>query len=158
MKPCVVIDNSIVMRWFHPSGSKKNLARAERYLGLLEDNQFVPTAPVILTMELPNVLFRLLRIGELKGQVDTALTLWKNLEFDIIGSEFGSALYVQSLSELCKEHALSAYDAAYLELAIRIDCPLLTLDKALEKAAVKMGVDTDISNGVRVADRSKVPE
>ena len=37
--------------------------------------------------------------------------------------------------ELAARHDLTAYDAAYLELAIRAEAPLMTLDKALAKAA-----------------------
>jgi predicted nucleic acid-binding protein len=41
---------------------------------------------------------------------------------------------------IAREHGLSAYDAAYLELAIRADARLATLDKALRAAARKAGV------------------
>jgi len=41
---------------------------------------------------------------------------------------------------IAREHGLSAYDATYLELAIRTDAPLATLDKALRAAARKAGV------------------
>ena len=54
---------------------------------------------------------------------------------------------VQSLSEhvrnvlpLAREHGLSAYDAAYLELSVRYSAPLATLDRKLRKAAQKAGV------------------
>lgn len=36
---------------------------------------------------------------------------------------------------LARKHALSVYDAAYLELALRRDLPLATFDRALRKAA-----------------------
>jgi len=35
---------------------------------------------------------------------------------------------------------ISSYDASYLELALREDLPLATLDKALQKAAHRVGV------------------
>lgn len=38
-------------------------------------------------------------------------------------------------------HALSAYDAAYLELAMRSGSSLITTDQALKKAATKAGVE-----------------
>ncbi|MEY2926326.1 MAG: hypothetical protein RL367_803, partial [Pseudomonadota bacterium] len=37
--------------------------------------------------------------------------------------------------DLAMRHCLTIYDAAYLELAIRLDLPLATLDKALAAAA-----------------------
>jgi predicted nucleic acid-binding protein len=41
---------------------------------------------------------------------------------------------------LAREHQLSAYDAAYLDLAIREGAVLATLDGAMRKAARKEGV------------------
>ncbi|MEN9595980.1 MAG: hypothetical protein RL236_414, partial [Pseudomonadota bacterium] len=41
---------------------------------------------------------------------------------------------------LASEHNLSAYDAAYLELALRHQVPLATLDVDLRKAARKINV------------------
>jgi predicted nucleic acid-binding protein len=43
---------------------------------------------------------------------------------------------------LAREYNLSAYDAAYLELAIRYDAPLATLDGKLQRAAQQAGVNT----------------
>ena len=36
---------------------------------------------------------------------------------------------------LAREHRLTVYDAAYLELALRADVPLATLDRQLAAAA-----------------------
>jgi predicted nucleic acid-binding protein len=41
---------------------------------------------------------------------------------------------------LAREYGLSAHDAAYLELAIRLGAPLATLDGKLRKAAQKAGI------------------
>jgi predicted nucleic acid-binding protein len=41
---------------------------------------------------------------------------------------------------LARAHTLSAYDAAYLELAIRLGLPLATLDDRLKAAATAVGV------------------
>ncbi len=42
--------------------------------------------------------------------------------------------------ELASAHRLSSYDAAYLELAKRLQLPLATLDKALREASIAEGV------------------
>jgi len=39
-----------------------------------------------------------------------------------------------------RQHELTAYDAAYLELALRQNLPLATLDEALRRAARAAGV------------------
>lgn len=44
------------------------------------------------------------------------------------------------LFALAERHRLTFYDAAYLELARREDCPLATLDDALARAAATEGV------------------
>jgi predicted nucleic acid-binding protein len=41
---------------------------------------------------------------------------------------------------LARKHNLTAYDAAYLELALRADCKLATLDTALARAAEEYGL------------------
>jgi predicted nucleic acid-binding protein len=41
---------------------------------------------------------------------------------------------------LGQQHGLSAYDAAYLEFALREGAPLATLDAKLEVAATAVGV------------------
>lgn len=45
-----------------------------------------------------------------------------------------------SLLGLAREHDVSAYDAAYLELAFRLGLPLATLDRRLQKAARSAGI------------------
>jgi predicted nucleic acid-binding protein len=41
---------------------------------------------------------------------------------------------------LARTHRLTSYDAAYLELALRLGVPLATLDQRLKASAVKEGV------------------
>ncbi len=43
--------------------------------------------------------------------------------------------------EIAREFNLTAYDASYLELALRKKIPIATLDKALIHAAKKSGID-----------------
>lgn len=51
-----------------------------------------------------------------------------------VGEHIGNVL------PLARQYGLSAYDAAYLELAIRYEAPLATLDGKLQKAAQNAGV------------------
>ncbi|ALA59616.1 type II toxin-antitoxin system VapC family toxin [Nitrospira moscoviensis] len=55
--------------------------------------------------------------------------------------EVANVLLIQSLA---LAHGLSAYDASCLELAIRKDLPLATLDKPLTKAAKEAGLTSPI--------------
>jgi predicted nucleic acid-binding protein len=44
------------------------------------------------------------------------------------------------LLTLCRTHRLTSYDAIYLDLAVRRNLPLATLDHDLSKTAKKLGV------------------
>ena len=46
-----------------------------------------------------------------------------------------------AVMRLARAHQLSAYDALYLELALRHHADLATLDRALRLAAIAEGVD-----------------
>jgi predicted nucleic acid-binding protein len=46
------------------------------------------------------------------------------------------------LLNLARKHKLTAYDAAYLELALRLDLPLATVDDRLMRAASAEGAKT----------------
>lgn len=54
--------------------------------------------------------------------------------------ELDDAAQNESLLALARRHALSIYDAAYLELALRTGAPLATLDAELAQAARLAGV------------------
>ena len=45
-----------------------------------------------------------------------------------------------SVASVSREYKLSGYDAQYLELALRLQLPIATLDKKLRKSAVKAGL------------------
>ena len=45
-----------------------------------------------------------------------------------------------AIPRLAQQHKLTSYDAAYLELALRLDVPLATLDADLARAARAVGV------------------
>jgi predicted nucleic acid-binding protein len=48
---------------------------------------------------------------------------------------------VENVLPLAVQHAISSYDAAYLELALRKAAPLATLDAGLARAARAAGVE-----------------
>jgi predicted nucleic acid-binding protein len=50
------------------------------------------------------------------------------------------ALAFDPILALARSHKLTAYDAAYLELAMRLGVPIAARDAALEKAAQAVGV------------------
>jgi predicted nucleic acid-binding protein len=48
---------------------------------------------------------------------------------------------VSNILPLAREYSLSAYDAAYLDVAVRHGAPLATLDNNLQKAGRKAGIE-----------------
>ena len=90
--------------------------------------------PPLWPLEVANSLLVLLRRKKLQAdERNRALDALARLPF-VIDDE-SPRLAWGRISELAVEHGLSAYDATYLELAIRRKLPLATRDDALRKAA-----------------------
>lgn len=95
--------------------------------------------PVTWGLEVANVIAR----AEAKGLVTEARS---GAFLEMLGGvdiEVDAATFSHSLSDtlqLARRYKLSAYDASYLELALRLGFPLATLDADLQKAAKKAGV------------------
>lgn len=51
-----------------------------------------------------------------------------------------STVHIGEIQRLATKHSLSSYDSAYLELTLRLKCPLLSCDSALCLAAQAEGV------------------
>jgi len=59
---------------------------------------------------------------------------------DIQVDEEASRRAFDHLLPLCRQHGLTSYDAAYLDLMIRRQLPLASLDHALREAAMSLGM------------------
>jgi predicted nucleic acid-binding protein len=58
----------------------------------------------------------------------------------IVLEQFPAAIVFDRIQRLGREHGLSAYDAAYLDLALHAGLPLATLDDDLVQACGKARV------------------
>jgi predicted nucleic acid-binding protein len=126
----IVIDANIAIGWFRPDVSEA----AEAALDTLSVDGAV--VPALWRWEVQDVLRRLGDSGQLTLPVEAALDEMRQLPITIddgISGLFGDALV------LAKQYQLSAYDASYLELAIRNRLPLATIDKQLAAAAKRAG-------------------
>ena len=127
-----VVDNSVVIGWLLPAQAT---AYTRRMLERVRREQiFVPS---LWPIELANVMIVRQRRGAItSAQVHTALQRVQRLKFavDI------QPLAPETLFAVGERHGLSAYDAAYLELAQRRGIPLATGDAALRRAARTAGV------------------
>jgi predicted nucleic acid-binding protein len=61
-------------------------------------------------------------------------------ELPIVADEATGPRAMHETMSLAREHRLTAYDAAYLELAMRLGLPLATDDRGLRVAAGRTGV------------------
>lgn len=101
-----------------------------------DDEIFVPA---LWWFELTNVFTVCVRRGRLNySDVVNILSLFDDLKL-ITDVEFGPE-YSKELYKLSQLYKLSAYDAAYLELAIRKNGTLNTLDDNLNQAAKSAGI------------------
>lgn len=86
-------------------------------------------------LEVLNALMR----GRSWSGADTLAAIHKIDTFEVDTVEQDRALVISSL-DLAERHGLTAYDAAYLALAIRLDAQLLTLDGRLAGAAGRRAI------------------
>jgi predicted nucleic acid-binding protein len=132
-----VLDNSVTLRWFFGDGKPQELSYASKVLDAMkQDNALVP---VTWGLEVANVIAK----AEAKGLVTEArsgafLEMLEGVDIDVDIATFAQAL--SDTLQLARRYKLSAYDASYLELALRLGMPLATLDEDLQKAARKAGV------------------
>lgn len=96
-------------------------------------------APSIWPLEIQNVLLVAERRGRLE-QAQSARFLEVLAALPIHIDQGHTEWPSGELMAIARELKLSAYDAAYIELAMRQGAPLATLDKRLQKAARKVGV------------------
>jgi predicted nucleic acid-binding protein len=96
--------------------------------------------PVLCFYEVVSILAKAQRTGLISA--DKAHGFLEDLRSLDISADDQRFLHIFSdVHRLAVDHALSGYDAAYLELAIREGLPLATLDDDLQKAARTAGVD-----------------
>ncbi|MDD3847614.1 MAG: type II toxin-antitoxin system VapC family toxin [Syntrophorhabdaceae bacterium] len=100
--------------------------------------------PMLWWYELTNVLCTAERKKMLK-EVDVQRITQLLSGFPLETDEAQGFPYIRRLYEVARTYGLSSYDAAYLELAIRMDAQLATLDKELITAANVCGVKTQVS-------------
>jgi predicted nucleic acid-binding protein len=98
-------------------------------------------APIIWPLEVNNALISAVRRERIDELVANRIrdTL-DRLPVDI-DSEIAVASLGQRILRLGLEHGLSAYDASYLELAMRRGLPLATQDERLLRAAGAVGIE-----------------
>jgi predicted nucleic acid-binding protein len=126
-----VLDNSVVVGWFVPSQADAYTRKCNRRAR--REAAFVPA---LWEIEFANVLLVLVSRRLLpRHQAEQAMRLAARLPLTIEREVVAPA----RLFELGERFRISAYDAAYLELAQRRGLPLATRDARLAQAARSSG-------------------
>ena len=132
-----VLDNSVTMRWFFGDGKPQEISYAAKVLDAMKNTRGLVS--VTWGLEVANVIAR----AEAKNLVTETrsaefLEMLEGLDIDVDSATFTRAM--SDTLQLARRYRLSAYDASYLELALRLGIPLATLDVDSQVAAKKAGV------------------
>jgi predicted nucleic acid-binding protein len=130
-----VLDASVVLTWCFPD---ENAAAAQHVAGLFKRGD-TAVAPSFWPHEVLNALL----VGEKRKRISRELV--RNFLDDlatlpIVLDQFPASVVFDRIQHLSREHGLTAYDAAYLELALSSGLPLATLDEDLARACKKARV------------------
>jgi predicted nucleic acid-binding protein len=132
----LVMDASFCGAWVLEDESSDEadhlLAQAEAgVVGLL--------VPALWKYEMLNLLRSACRRGRLEeAEAGNAAKVLSQVPLDLV--DVPDATAQARIFELARAYDLSAYDATYLELALRFKLPLRTSDRVLKKAALQCGV------------------
>jgi predicted nucleic acid-binding protein len=131
----VVLDGSMALSWVL---ADEKTDQSEAVRKIIEQGAEV-RVPSLWPLEVANALLVAERRKRI-SQTDTTIALEAlaklPIEFD---SETGQRAGRDTIA-LARQHSLSVYDAAYLELVTRQGAVLASLDEALRKAAEKLKV------------------
>jgi predicted nucleic acid-binding protein len=130
-----VLDSSLALAWALPDETSE---KAERFLERLSPGSIL-CVPALWWYEISNALImaqRRRRLVEADRLRLVGLYEMLPIETDMdLGPEA-----IRRIQAIARDHALSGYDAAYVELAQRLGLGLATLDRRLLKAAQKDGI------------------
>ena len=83
----------------------------------------------------------ILVVSERRGRIEPADTDTFLSDLALLPIRIEGVPNARQVVALARKHGLTAYDAAYLELAVRLGAPISTLDRALAGAARAEGLD-----------------
>jgi predicted nucleic acid-binding protein len=131
----IVVDASVALAWCFPDEASDY---ADSVLVALENGTVI--VPAIWSVEITNALL----VGERRKrirhpEIRRFVELIRSLRIVEDGQSFANT--VANILPLARENNLSAYDAAYLDVAIRHEIAVATLDGALQKICRAVGIE-----------------
>src|SRR6266702_4396791 len=132
-----ILDASVAISWCFPGDPTEDTPYSRRILEALVTNDAV--VPEIWAFEIANCIFvscsRRMRINE--QQITEYLSLLQALPIRVEAQSLWENVELESLA---RRQNLAAYDAAYLDLALRTGLALATSDEPLRQAAIARGI------------------
>jgi predicted nucleic acid-binding protein len=132
----IVVDASVTLSWCFPDEQTPLSLKVLDRLSAGEQAR----VPAFWSVEILNSLL----VGEKRGRISPKqtqiflgdlLTLHPTLDYMSWEQVCGP------VQTLCRNHRLTPYDALYVELAMRTQCPLATLDQSQKDAASALNIE-----------------
>lgn len=130
----LVLDGSLTLAWYFSDEADPYADAVARGLAMRE-----AIVPSLWRLEIANTLV----VGERRKRCTEAQAASFIARLEVLPIIIDDETDARAWSEtirLARTHTLSAYDAAYLELAMRRGLPLASLDDQLKAAAKAVGV------------------
>ena len=130
-----VLDASVVLTWCFPD---ENAATAQHVASMFKQGD-TAVAPSFWPHEVLNALL----VGEKRKRISKELVrsfLGDLAMLPIVLEQFPAGVVFTRIERVSREHSLTAYHAAYLDLALDSGLPLATLDEDLVRACRKARV------------------
>jgi predicted nucleic acid-binding protein len=130
----IVLDASLALTWCFEEERRADTELIG--LRILDEGAVVPS---LFHLELASAMLNGEKRGRIKAaQIDARLTKIASMPIEV-DLETSRKAWTVTLS-LARANKLTSYDAAYLELALRLGAELATLDVALRDAASRHGL------------------
>jgi predicted nucleic acid-binding protein len=127
-----VLDASVVVAWCFPD---ENAALAQRVAEMFQRGD-----TAVATAFWPHEVLNALLAWEKRRRISKELVhsfLDDLALLPVVLEQFPAAVVFDRIQRLSREHGLTTYDAAYLDLALDSSLPLATLDEDLVRAGKK---------------------
>ena len=131
-----VVDCSFASALFLPD--EHSPVVKEFFSDISESKQLL--VPLLWWYEISNVLIVSVRRGRLENtSISHIISLFEDLNLETDGNL--GAIYAKDICKIAQQYNLSANDSAYLELALRSNASIASLDKQLIRVAKDIGIE-----------------
>lgn len=129
----IVLDASVILKWLLDDEAGRG--RATGFRDAHAEGTETIAVPDLLFFEIANVLAMKKQLSE----ADCASGLSLVWDFQLEQYDFGLEEFLAAMS-IARRHGIAVYDAAYVELARRLGCTVVTADRKLYEKTKSLGL------------------